>query len=301
MAESKGEEPRASGAGRGEKVQSWGKNVLVEFEDGIAWVSLNRPEKRNAMNPALNDEMVRVLDALETDARCGVMVLTGTGDSFTAGMDLREFFRDTDSVPHVERMRAYRSASEWHWRRLLQYYKPTIAMVNGWCFGGGFTPMIACDVAVAADDAVFGVSEINWGIIPGGNVSKVLSLVMNQRKALYYIMTGETFTGKQAAEMGVVTESVPRAKLRERTTQVAKILLGKNPTALRQAKVAFKFMPDMTWESSSDFLTAKIDQMKFIDTEQGRATAMAQFLDDKTFRPGLETFRRKDAPKNPKE
>src|SRR5262245_8302504 len=79
--------------------EPWGKNVLVEFEDQIAWVTLNRPEKRNCMSPALNEEMVAVLDALEIDDRCGVLVLTGAGDSFSAGMDLREFFRATDGLP----------------------------------------------------------------------------------------------------------------------------------------------------------------------------------------------------------
>jgi trans-feruloyl-CoA hydratase/vanillin synthase len=77
-------------AGTTNSPSRWGNNVLVEFEDGIAWVTLNRPDKRNAMSPALNDEMVAVLDALEVDDRCGVLVLTGAGDSFTAGMDLKE-------------------------------------------------------------------------------------------------------------------------------------------------------------------------------------------------------------------
>src|SRR6202453_660996 len=82
-----------------------GKNVLVEFEDGIAWVSLNRPEKRNAMNPALAYEMLEVLEALEIDERAGVLVLTGTGESFSAGMDLKEYFRATDGMPTLERLR----------------------------------------------------------------------------------------------------------------------------------------------------------------------------------------------------
>lgn len=272
--------------------EPWGKTVRVEFEDGIAWVILNRPEKRNAMSPALNDEMYAVLDALEADPRCGVLVLTGAGDSFSAGMDLREYFRATDDVPHVHRMRAYRAAVAWQWHKLLNYYKPTIAMVNGWCFGGAFTPMIACDVAIAAEEAILGISEVNWGIVPGGNVSKFLSMVMNQRKALYYVMTAEQFSGKQAAEFGVVTEAVPRARLRERTKELAKTLLQKNPTTLRQAKISFKLVCDMTLEQSYDYLSAKNDQTRIIDPERGRQDAMKQFLDDKTYRPGLEPYRR---------
>jgi len=140
-----------------------GKNVLVEFEDGIAWVSLNRPEKRNSMNPALAYEMLEVLEALEIDDRAGVLVLTGTGESFSAGMDLKEYFRATDGLPTLERLRIYRTNAMWQWRLLAPYPKPTIAMVNGWCFGGAFTPLISCDLAIAAEEAVFGLSEINWG------------------------------------------------------------------------------------------------------------------------------------------
>ncbi len=276
------------------KAEPWGKNVLVEFEEGIAWVSMNRPEKRNAMSPALNEEMLATLDVLEADERCGVIVLTGKGDAFTSGMDLKEYFRETDNKPNVHRMRTFRTAFAWQWHKLLNYYKPTIAMVNGWCFGGAFTPMIACDMAIAADDAVLGISEINWGIIPGGNVSKFLAMVMNQRKALYYIMTGKQFSGKEAEALGIVTESVPRERLRARTTEIAKELLQKNPTVLRQAKVAFKFATEMNLEQASDYLTAKNDQARLLDPEQGRQKGMKQFLDDKTFRPGLGHYKRDD-------
>jgi feruloyl-CoA hydratase/lyase len=165
-------------------------------------------------------------------------------------------------------------------------------MVNGWCFGGAFTPMIACDMAIAADEATFGVSEVNWGIIPGGNVSKVLSLVMNYRKALYYIMSGESFDGKKAAELGVVTESVPKAQLKERTREVAKMLLKKNPTALRQAKVAFKYVEEMTWDESAEYLMAKSDQLRLVDPEKGRAKGMSEFIDKKSYRPGLGEYKR---------
>ena len=272
--------------------EPWGRNVLVEFDDGIAWLYLNRPDKRNAMSPALCHEMIAVLDALETDSRCGVLVLTGKGEAFSAGMDLKEFFRETDGGPHVEKMRAYRAASVWHWRTLMQYYKPTIAMVNGWCFGGAFTPLISCDLAIAAEDAVFGVSEINWGIIPGGNVTKALFSVMNRRDALYYIMTGQTFTGAKAAQMGLVNEAVPKDRLRSRTRELAKMLLEKNPTVLRQAKVAAKYIEEMSWDLANDYLTAKNEQAILIDPERGREKGLKGFLDEKSYRPGLQNYRK---------
>jgi trans-feruloyl-CoA hydratase/vanillin synthase len=272
--------------------EPWGKTVLVQFEDGIAWVSMNRLDKKNAINVEMAQEMVQVIDALEVDNRCGVLVLTGAGDSFSAGMDLKGYFRAIDGLSDIERMRVYRVNGTWQWRRLLYYPKPTIAMVNGWCFGGAFTPVIACDLAIAAEEAIFGLSEINWGIIPAGVVSKAVSVVMNQRAALYYIMTGENFNGVKAASMGLVNESVPRARLRERTREIAKKLLEKNSTVLRTAKVAFKLTTEMTWEQAADYLTAKSDQAIFLDPERGRAEGMKQFLDDKSYRPGLGAYRR---------
>jgi trans-feruloyl-CoA hydratase/vanillin synthase len=269
-----------------------GKTVLVELQDQIAWVPMNRPEKRNAISPELASEMLGVIDELATDDRCGVLVLTGAGESFSAGMDLKEYFRETDHLSPEERARIFRVNAQWQWRRLMYYPKPTIAMVNAWCFGGGFTPMISCDLAIAADEAVFGLSEINWGIIPAGIVTKAVSAVINQRNALYCIMTGETFDGQRAARMGLVNESVPRAELRQRTTKLAQTLLQKNPTVLRTAKHAYRRVLEMNWDNAEDYLFAKIDQSRFLDPEKGRDRGMSQFLDEKSYRPGLQSYRR---------
>jgi trans-feruloyl-CoA hydratase/vanillin synthase len=269
-----------------------GKNVAVTLEDGIAWVALNRPEKRNCMSPALNDEMVEVLDALEVNDECKVLVLTGTGEAFSAGMDLREFFRATDGLPYVQQMRVRRSSNTWQFQQLAHYLKPTIAMVNGWCFGGAFTPLISCDLAIAAEEAQFGVSEINWGIIPGGQVTKSLVFAMSFRNAMYYTLTGETFDGKQAAAMGIVNEAVPRAKLRERTKALADQLKGKNPHALRACKEAIRACMTIPFESSGDYLAAKSTQLRFVDDENGRTGGLTQFLDEKSYRPGLGAMRR---------
>ncbi|KGE02093.1 p-hydroxycinnamoyl CoA hydratase/lyase [Rhizobium sp. YS-1r] len=271
-----------------------GENVKVEFEDGIAWVKLNRPDKRNAMSVGLAEDMIRVLDELEIDDRAGVIILTGEGEAFSAGMDLKDFFRATDGVSDVRRMRAYRSTRAWQWRLLMHYAKPTIAMVNGWCFGGAFTPLICCDLAIASEDAVFGLSEINWGVIPGGVVSKAISTLMNDRKAMYYVMTGEKFGGKMAEQLGLVNEAVPADKLRERTVEIARVLLEKNPTVLRQARMAYKYVREMTWEESAEYLTAKADQTTFVDPEKGREKGLSQFLDTKTYRPGHGAYKREE-------
>lgn len=271
-----------------------GDNVLVEFDDGIAWVYLNRPDKRNAMSVELAREMNDVFAALELDDRAQVIVLSGKGEAFSAGMDLKGFFRATDQVSDVARMRAYRETRAWQWRTLIHYPKPTIAMVNGWCFGGAFTPLICCDLAIADKDATFGLSEINWGVIPGGVVSKAIATVMGDREAMYYVMTGEKFDGTRAKEMGLVNEAVPAERLRERTRELAIILRDKNPTVLRQARMAMKWAREMDWEMASEYLTAKVDQTTFVDPEKGREKGLTQFLDEKTFKPGHGHYQRSE-------
>ena len=268
------------------------ETVNVEVDDGIAWVELNRPDKRNAMNPRLNSEMVEVLEAIDADDEVVVLVLTGAGEAWSAGMDLKEYFREVDEGPeHVQR-KVRRDAALWQWRLLRSFAKPTIAMVNGWCFGGAFTPLVACDLAIAADDAKFGLSEINWGIPPGSVVNKALADTVGSREALLYVMTGRTFDGRKAAEMGLVNASVPAGELRAETEALARELAGKNQVVLRAAKLGFKHCGDMSWDQAEDYLYAKLEQSQFLDAESGREQGLAQFLDDKSYRPGLGNYAR---------
>jgi feruloyl-CoA hydratase/lyase len=265
--------------------------VRVEVEEAVGWVTLNRPEKRNAMSPTLNREMREILETLELDGDVKVLVLTGAGESWTAGMDLKEYFREIDQAPEIVQEKIRRDASTWQWKLLRMYSKPTIAMVNGWCFGGGFSPLVACDLAIASETAVFGLSEINWGIPPGNLVSKALADTVGHRKALEYIMTGETFTGRQAAEMGLVNRAVPLENLREETLVLARKLAAKNAVVLRAAKNGFKRCRELTWEQSEDYLYAKLDQAQLRDPDHGREKGLKQFLDEKSIKPGLENYR----------
>lgn len=267
------------------------QTVRVEKEDGITWVILNRPEKRNAMNPRMHYEMLEIISELENDDETQVLVLTGAGDSWCAGQDLKEFFRELDNKP-AERRKAGWASQEWRWRRLFTFPKPTIAMVNGFCFGGAFTPLIACDFAIAAEDAVFGLSEINWGIFPGGLVSRVLADAMCYRDALYYILTGDPFDGKKAAEMRLVNYAVPREKLREETVKLAKKLMTKNPHTLRAAKEVYKLCRTMDYWQAEDYLAAKGVALRATDPERGREEGIKQFIDEKRYRPGFGAYQR---------
>jgi trans-feruloyl-CoA hydratase/vanillin synthase len=244
------------------------------------------------MSPTLNREMREILEELEIDPDARVLILTGAGESWSAGMDLKEYFREVDQAPEVVQEKIRRDASTWQWKLLRMYAKPTIAMVNGWCFGGAFSPLVACDLAIASETAIFGLSEINWGIPPGNLVSKAMADTVGHRKALEYIMTGETFTGAQAAQFGLVNKAVPLEQLREETLTLATKLAGKNPVVLRAAKHGFKRCRELTWEQSEDYLYAKLDQSQLRDPEHGREQGMKQFLDEKSIKPGLQSYKR---------
>ena len=268
-------------------------NVLVEQrKDGITFLTLNRPEKRNAMSPELHHEMDDALEHLAVDADTKLVILTGAGKAFCAGQDLKTYFRGLSNDP-VARSRAAAASESWRSYRLIGFPKPTIAMVNGFVFGGGLTPIVSCDVAIASNDAVFGISEINWGHIPGGLVGWNVNQVMSFRDAMWYSISGDTFNGKEAAQMKFVNFSVPRTRLKSETLKIARKLLKKNPWAIRYTKEAIRSVRDMNMEQAADYLRCKSDALQRVDKEQGRQEGMKQFLDEKTFRPGVGTYKRK--------
>jgi trans-feruloyl-CoA hydratase/vanillin synthase len=263
--------------------------VACHVKDGIAWVRFNRPEKRNCMSPKLNRQMLRVLDELEFRDDVGVLVLTGEGSAWSAGMDLKEYFRDTEALGLPGVRRSQREAYAW-WERLRCFQKVTIAMVNGWCFGGAYGPLFACDLAFCAEDAQFGLSEINWGILPGGGATKVAVELMPMRKAMYHALLGENLTGREAAAAGLVNEAHPPGQLEARVTEVAQKLLKKNLETLKATKDAVRRVREMTYQNAEDYLIRAQEALNWHDRSDGRHRGMKQFLDDKSYRPGLGQY-----------
>jgi feruloyl-CoA hydratase/lyase len=265
------------------------KDVVTFLVDNrIAWVKFSRPEKRNAMSPTLNRRMMEVLEELEFRDDVGVLVLTGEGSAWSAGMDLKEYFRETEALGLKGTRKAQSEAYRW-WRKLRWYQKPTIAMVNGWCFGGGYGPLFACDLAIAAEEASFGLSEINWGILPGGGATKVATSSLSFRDAMYHSLTGEAIDGKKAAQWKLVNEAVPLADLRKRVLEIAEVLLKKNPVALKATKDAVRRVSEMTYENAEDYLIRAQEAANFFDNT-GRKEGIRQFIDDKSYKPGLGTY-----------
>src|SRR5437763_2195338 len=262
----------------------------VRIRDGIAWLTMNRPDKRNAMSPQLHYDMDDALARLETDEDVRVVVVSGEGGNFIAGQDLKEFFRELERNPG-ERKKAAAAANRWRWERLYGYDQPTIAMVHGFCVGGAFMQLLACDFAIAAEDAAFSLSEVNWGILPGALVSKAVADAVLPRHALYYACLGEPFDGKEAARIGMINYAVPAEKLEAATVELAQKLMKKSPAVLRATKQAIRHRRTRDGPQAYDYLAAKGQAIKTADKEDSYNTGLRQFLDEKSYKPTYEPFK----------
>ena len=264
--------------------------VRVEVRDGVGWAVMNRPEKRNAMSPQLHYDMDDALARLETDPDARVVVVTGAGGNFSAGQDLKKFFRELENDP-FERKKAQRYANSWRWQRLYNYDKPTVAMIHGYCVGGAFMQLLATDFAIAAKSATFSLSEVNWGILPGALVAKVVSDTVLPRHALYYACLGDPFDGDEAARIGMVNYAVPDDDLESETVKLAEKLMKKSPAVLRATKQAVRQVRTMDFDQAYDYLAAKGQSIKVGDAEDSYNTGLRQFLDEKSYKPTFEPFK----------
>jgi feruloyl-CoA hydratase/lyase len=263
------------------------ETLLIDKKDEVAVITLNRPAKRNAMNPQLHRDMTAALDQLRDDPGTKVLVITGAGDVFCAGMDLKEFFVALKDKP-AEYEAVWKLAVEWRSRTLRYYPKPVIGMINGYCFGGAFAIVEGCDLAFAAEDATFGLSEINFKLFPGGSVSKALANLLRPRDALYYGMTGDTFDGAEAARIGFINKAFPRAQLVEQTLAIARKIAAKDGHALRATKEGYRYSLEMTWDAAMNFAMAKELELVQRQNDAWRKEGIGDFLQGK-YRPGLES------------
>lgn len=261
------------------------KTICAEFDDGVCLLTLDRPDKRNAMNPVLGEEITDALEKLRNDKRCRVLVITGAGESFCAGMDLKEFFIDLQDKP-AEYDRAHRVAVEWRGRTLRLFPKPTIAMVNGHCFGGAFTIVEGCDLAVAAEDAKMGLSEINFKMFPGGSVGKSMGNLLRPRDYMLYALTGRPMTGKIAAEIGLINYAVPRQDLRDDVMALAHEIAAKDASALQATREIYTNSIDMNWDTAMNYALALQSAHTARQANAFREEGIGDFL-EKKYKPGL--------------
>lgn len=208
------------------------QNILVEQEERIGIIKMNRPDVRNALDGQTLAEISHALDTLENEDRVGVIVFTGTGEkSFAAGADIRQ-------LREKQPLDALFPGMSGVYRRIENCNKATIAAVNGYALGGGCELAMACDIRIAADHAKFGLPELNLSIIPGAGGTQRLARIIGKGRALDMILTGEMLTAKQAEEIGLISKVVPMEELWQAVKVKAEKILAKGPFAVRMAKLA---------------------------------------------------------------
>ncbi|MBK7993273.1 MAG: enoyl-CoA hydratase/isomerase family protein [Blastocatellia bacterium] len=211
------------------------ENIILEIQDQIGIIRVNRPKKLNALNIPTREEILSALAELGKNADVRVIVFTGTGDkAFIAGADISEFEGRTalDQRAVMRATRMFDSFSE--------FPKPVIAMINGFCLGGGCEAALSCDIRIASDNAKFGQPEINLGIIPGGGGTQRLTRLVGEGKAMEMILTGDMIDANEAKAIGLVNHVVPQAELEEFTMKMARKIAEKSPVALQMGKEAVK-------------------------------------------------------------
>jgi enoyl-CoA hydratase len=209
--------------------------VLTQVAGRVATLTINRPEKRNALDAATRTAIVAALDQLERDQAVRAVIVTGAGDkAFIAGADIAEF----EGRAPVDQ---YRVMSEWSvYQAADRFPKPIIAAVNGFCLGGGCEFAMACDIRIAADSARFGQPEINLGIIPGGGGTQRLPRLVGLGNAFKLLYTGDVIDATEALRLGLVDEVVPAAELMARARALADKIATKSPVALSLMKEAVR-------------------------------------------------------------
>ena len=211
------------------------ETLLVERRGRVAVITINRPQKLNALNIQTRAEGAAALEELREDESVRVVVITGAGEkAFVAGADISEFEgRTAVSQRDVMTARSLFTAVD-------TFPKPVIAMINGFCLGGGCELALSCDIRVASEAARFGQPEINLGIIPGGGGTQRLTRLVGEGKAMELILTGDMIDAQTAYNLGLVNLVVPAADLEAKTLELANRIAEKSPVALRMAKEAVK-------------------------------------------------------------
>lgn len=212
------------------------ETIAVEVRGAVAILTINRPDKLNALNMQVHADGVAALDELKRDDNVRVVVVTGAGaKSFIAGADIGEF---ADKAPVTQR-------DLFHERTLFNsidnFPKPVIAMVNGFCLGGGNELALACDIRTASENAKFSQPEINLGIMPGGGGTQRLTRLIGEGRAMEMMLTGDMIDAETALRFGLVNHVYPAAELEAKTLEIANKIAEKAPIALQLTKEAVKF------------------------------------------------------------
>lgn len=234
--------------------------ILVERDERVGVVRLNRPDALNALSPDLMKELVEALENFDQDDAIGAIVLTGGEKVFAAGADIKRMAE----ASAVDMLLIDQLA---RWDRIRKLHKPLIAAINGFALGGGCELAMMCDIIIAGENARFGQPEINIGVIPGAGGTQRLTRAVGKAKAMELILTGRQFTAREALEMGLINQVVPLEVTIQEAKAMAKTIAEKPPIAVRLAKEAILKAFDTTIEGGLDY-ERKLFYLLFASADQ---------------------------------
>lgn len=246
------------------------RNLNLETRDGVAVVTVNRPQKLNAMNYETMEELDRMFSHLGADESVRAVIVTGAGEkAFIAGADIQELARETPTTGHATALRGQSI-----FRRIETLGKPVIAAINGFALGGGLELALSCHLRVAVEGAKLGLPEVTLGAIPGYGGTQRLSRLVGRGRACEMILTGDPVDAAEAFRIGLVNRVVPRESLLETAEAIARRMTRNAPLALRHALLA-------------------VDQGLEVDLEKGlllEATLFGILCGTEDLREGMNAF-----------
>jgi enoyl-CoA hydratase/carnithine racemase len=244
--------------------------VLVEHQNAVAWITLNRPQAMNAINDELRAQLPDALRAADADPQIRVIVVRGAGErAFCAGADIKEF---ADAPTPAQFHQSRRQGRHWC-DAFDEAKKPLIASIHGYCLGGGLEMALACDIRIAAEDAAFALPEVSRGTLPGAGGTQRLARVVGAGRALDMLLSAERIDAAQALRIGLITRLTTRDQLTEQTRTLAERIAGHAPLAVVFAKEAMRkgaapeFAAGMQFESDVRALLLATEDRR----EAGRA------------------------------
>jgi enoyl-CoA hydratase len=247
------------------------ETITVQKRSKVAVLTINRPDKLNALNQTVHAEGVSALNDLRKDDSVRVLVITGAGEkSFIAGADISEFAGQT---PVTQRDLFHEKT---FFNSIDIFPKPVIAMINGFCLGGGNELALACDLRIASENAKFGQPEINLGIIPGGGGTQRLTRLVGEGRAMQIILTGDIIDAQTALNFGLVNHVYPLAELEEKTMQLAEKIAEKAPIALQMCKEAVKFASRSNLDEG---LRREVDLFAICFSTEDKSEGVSAFLE----------------------
>lgn len=250
------------------------QTIIYEKKDGVARITLNRPEAMNAINRTMFNEIGSALDDAESDGAVRVVVMKGAGRAFCAGVDLK--FATEELKTLQDQQDLFRLGNQMALEKMEGLSKPVIAQVHGPCLAGGFEMMMAADLVIAAEDAKIGDQHINVGLFGGGGCVYRLALLVGMRKAKELVLTGKRLSGKEAAELGIVNQAVPLDKLESAVADLCAELATKSPVALRLSKC---YINKVAMVNATSSLELAIMYSLIDSTSEDKEEGMKAFLE----------------------